>query len=68
VTIEPENSHPGIQRTRRNIMKMGAILVPATLGTVHSAKALEICLPVVGCFNIPIGGGRTPPAAAGIVS
>jgi len=28
-----------MQRTRRNIMKMGAIAVPATLATVHSAKA-----------------------------
>ena len=28
-----------MQRTRRNIMKMGAIVVPATLATVHSAAA-----------------------------
>jgi hypothetical protein len=28
-----------MQRTRRNIMKMGAIAVPATLATVQSAKA-----------------------------
>jgi hypothetical protein len=28
-----------MQRTRRNIMKLGAILVPATLGAVHSAAA-----------------------------
>jgi hypothetical protein len=38
-----ENSNMAAQRTRRNIMKMGAILVPATLGTVHSATAEE-CL------------------------
>jgi hypothetical protein len=35
----------GTQRTRRNIMKMGAIAVPAVLGTVHSAAAGEVCLP-----------------------
>jgi hypothetical protein len=34
-----ENSNVRTQRTRRNIMKMGAILVPATLGKVHSASA-----------------------------
>jgi Hint domain len=39
----------GAQRTRRNIMKMGAILVPATLATVHSAAA--------GGFGPPSGGG-----------
>jgi hypothetical protein len=37
MTIELENS--GVQRTRRNIMKMGAILVPATLGAANSASA-----------------------------
>src|SRR6185437_14024377 len=37
MTSESANLNPGMQRTRRNIMKMGAILVPATLGTVHSA-------------------------------
>ena len=29
----------GAPRTRRNIMKMGAIAVPAILATVHSAAA-----------------------------
>ena len=62
MTTELENLNPSAQRTRRNIMKMGAILVPATLGTVHSAKALEICLPYVGCFSLPIGGGGRPPS------
>lgn len=33
---KPEISDPGVQRTRRNIMKMGAIAVPATLGPVFS--------------------------------
>jgi Hint domain len=37
-TIEPQTSE-ATQRTRRNIMKMGAIAVPATLATVHSASA-----------------------------
>ena len=54
---KPEISDPGVQRTRRNIMKMGAIAVPATLATVHSAAAsgITVCLPVLGC--ITIGGG-----------
>jgi hypothetical protein len=39
MTMGLENSNSGTQRTRRNIMKMGAILVPATLGKVHSASA-----------------------------
>jgi Hint domain-containing protein len=39
MTSEPTNSNAGMQRTRRNIMKMGAIAVPATLATVHSASA-----------------------------
>jgi Hint domain len=33
------NPNSGTQRTRRNIMKMGAIAVPATLATVYSASA-----------------------------
>jgi Hint domain len=33
------NPNSGTQRTRRNIMKMGAIAVPATLATVHSASS-----------------------------
>ena len=49
---ELENLNLRTRRTRRNIVKMGAILVPATLGTVHSAAALEVCLPIVGCFSI----------------
>jgi hypothetical protein len=40
MTSESTNSNAGMQRTRRNIMKMGAIAVPATLATVQSAKAL----------------------------
>jgi hypothetical protein len=39
MTSESTNSDAGMQRTRRNIMKMGAIAVPATLATVQSAKA-----------------------------
>jgi hypothetical protein len=39
MTSESANSNPGTLRTRRNIMKMGAIAVPATLATVHSASA-----------------------------
>jgi hypothetical protein len=39
MTNEVENLDSGMQRTRRNIMKMGAILVPATFGTIHSTFA-----------------------------
>jgi Hint domain len=39
MTNERGNSHAGHERTRRNIIKMGAILVPAILGTVHPATA-----------------------------
>ncbi len=36
---ELENLSSGMQRTRRNIVKMGAILIPATFGTIHSTFA-----------------------------
>ena len=52
-----ENPNPGAQRTRRNIIRIGAIAVPATLGTIHSAAALEVCIPYVGCFTIPPNPG-----------
>jgi hypothetical protein len=61
MTSESTNSNAGTQRTRRNIMKMGAIAVPAVLGTVHSAAAGEVCLPWPlndVCINLPI---PTPP-------
>ena len=45
MTLELANSNSGTQRTRRNIMKMGAIVVPAALGTVHSAAAKTVCGP-----------------------
>jgi Hint domain len=41
VMSELENSNAGMQRSRRNIIKMGAILVPATLGKVSSAAAKQ---------------------------
>ena len=40
MTNELETSIAATQRTRRNLMKMGAIAIPATLATVHSAAAL----------------------------
>jgi hypothetical protein len=55
--FELENSNVGTQRTRRNIMKMGAILVPATLGTVHSAAAGELCILGICIPFPPFGGG-----------
>jgi hypothetical protein len=63
---ELENSNSGVQRTRRNIMKMGAILVPAALGKVSPAAAGELCILGV-CISIPpwIGGGRPPSGGVG---
>lgn len=68
MSIELEKSDPGVQRTRRNIMKMGAIAVPATLATVHSAAAggIKVCVPVLGC--ITIGGGGSGGSGGGGVS
>ena len=66
---EPQNSDAGTQRTRRNIMKMGAIAVPAVLGTVHSAVAGELCLPWPlnhVCIDLPeVGGGGNRRGGAG---
>ena len=58
MTSELENSDAGTQRTRRNIMKMGAIAVPAMLGTVRSAAAgsNEFCIVILG-HQICIGSG-----------
>jgi Hint domain len=55
MTSELENSDAGAQRTRRNIMKMGAIAVPAMLGTVRSAAAnTTICGPFgFICITLP---------------
>jgi hypothetical protein len=48
VTTELGNSNAGTQRTRRNIVKMGAILVPMTLGKITPAAAGGLCqIPVV---------------------
>jgi Hint domain len=54
MAIESGNLISGTQRTRRNIMKMGAIAVPATLATVHSASAGQgpICT-ILGWFGVP---------------
>jgi Hint domain len=53
------NSASGTQRTRRNIMKMGAILVPAALGKVQLAVAQPPGPPP------PPGGGPPPPPGGG---
>jgi Hint domain len=63
---ELKNSDVGMQRTRRNVMKMGAIAVPATLGTVHAAAAWEACVPFTRiCFNIPTGGDGSNHSGSG---
>ena len=60
MTNVPENL--GVQRTRRNLLKMGAIVVPATLGTVHSAVAQGCLVELFGVCLIPGpgngGGGK----------
>ena len=58
-----ERSTSGTRRTRRNIMKIGAILVPMTLGKVHSAAAGPLCrVPFLDellpwCNRLSNGGG-----------
>jgi hypothetical protein len=54
MTSELRGLSAGMQRTRRNIMKMGAIAVPATLATVRSASAGQgpICI-ILGLFGLP---------------
>ena len=52
---ELANLSSGTQRTRRNLMKMGAIATASTLATVHSASAGQgglICLVVDGVNDI----------------
>jgi hypothetical protein len=62
MTSASSSSDMGAQRTRRNIMKMGAIAVPAVLGTVHAAAAATtICGPFgFICVTLPGkgNGGR----------
>jgi hypothetical protein len=43
MTSELGNLSAGAQRTRRNMMKMGAIFIPATLGKIPSAAAKPSC-------------------------
>ena len=60
MAVEVGKSNSGTQRTRRNIMKMGAIAVPATLVTVNSASAGLVC-GILGLFGVqcpPIGTGN----------
>jgi hypothetical protein len=60
MAVELGQSDSGTQRTRRNIMKMGAIAVPATLVTVNSASAGLVC-GILGLFGVqcpPIGTGN----------
>jgi hypothetical protein len=48
MTIGLEDSNSGTQRTRRNIMKMGAILAPVALASIQSARARP-CASAIGC-------------------
>jgi hypothetical protein len=65
MTNELEHANARLQRTRRNLLKMGAIAVPATVATVatvHSAAAEPILcklLPFL-CAPPPTGGGSPP--------
>jgi hypothetical protein len=56
MTTDLQNSNPGMQRTRRNLMKMGAIAVPATLATIHSAAAGNSCPPLDILCRLGLGG------------
>jgi Hint domain len=64
MTSELRGLSAGTQRTRRNIMKMAAILVPATLGMVRSATAKPIVcqIPILNLLPIcdPPNGGQPP--------
>jgi hypothetical protein len=53
MTSELENLNAETQRTRRNIMKMGSIAIPATLATVHSAAAKGCAFSLFGFCIIP---------------
>jgi Hint domain-containing protein len=56
VTIELEDWNPGMQRTRRNIMKIGAILTFAALGSVSKTDPAS-----ANCGNDkPVGKGCDP--------
>jgi hypothetical protein len=77
MTNELENSGVGTQRTRRNLMKMGAILVPATLGKIHSAAAEPVCdtpFPIINLVcdivtgHPPGNGGKTGGGGGGHVN
>ena len=48
----------GAQRTRRNIVKMGAIAVPAILATVHSAAAVVTAVTLITAGIIRSGNGQ----------
>lgn len=64
MTNELEHSAAQMQRTRRNIMKMAAIAVPATVATVHSAAAEPIvCKLLPFLCAPPTGGGGSPSGA-----
>ena len=55
---EPASSDTAPHRTRRNIMKMGAIAVPAVLGVHAAAAATTICGPFgYICITLPGKGG-----------
>jgi Hint domain len=55
-----KNSSEATQRTRRNLIKMGAISVPATLAAVHSAAAQPIICEILPSLCAPSGGGGSP--------
>ena len=49
MAVELENSNSGVQRTRRNMMKMGALAATMVVGRTHSAAAGPLCrLPILG--------------------
>ena len=48
-----DSSNVVTHRTRRNIMKIGAIAVPTTLASVHSAAAGSCAFSIFGVCIIP---------------
>jgi hypothetical protein len=62
MTNELENSNAQTQRTRRNLMKIGAIAIPATLATVHSAAAQPLLCKLLPVLCAPPG---KPPVGSG---
>jgi hypothetical protein len=63
MTSELKNTNAGTQRTRRNIMKMGAILGPMVVLKAQSASAGPLCKTFLGPLLPWCDPGATPTLA-----